>query len=103
MHVESNSMEKGGIKLTELNTKDKVLLAIYKEYQKDVPDMKNNINAKNIGVDLEAYKSAMEKHENEGNIRNVTYSRGGHRILLVFTDNLVITDKGINYVKENLL
>ncbi|MEH7144749.1 YjcQ family protein [Priestia megaterium] len=89
--------------MTELNTKDKVLLAIYKEYQKDVPDMKNNINAKNIGVDLEAYKSAMEKHENEGNIRNVTFTRGGNRILLVFTDNLMITEKGINYVKENLL
>jgi len=91
--------------MTELNTKDKVLLAIYEEYQKDVPDMKNNINAKNIGVDLEEYKSAMEKHENEGNIRNVTFTRGGQgdRILLVFTDNLMITDRGIDYVKENLL
>lgn len=91
--------------MTELSTKDKVLLAIYKEYQKSLPNMKNNINPKAIGVGTDEYKVAMEKLDNEEKIKEVSFTRGGqgNRILLVHHDNLMITPTGISYVETNLL
>lgn len=41
----------------ELDTKQKVLVAIYTEYQKDIPDMEGAISSKVIGIDSNAFKN----------------------------------------------
>ncbi|OPX90278.1 MAG: hypothetical protein A4E53_01164 [Pelotomaculum sp. PtaB.Bin104] len=87
-----------------LDNKQKVLLAIYLEYQKDIPNMRENINSNIIGGDFEMFAIALAKLLNERLITGADFSRGGrgNKILHVFTDNIKITVDGINYVEQKL-
>jgi len=49
----------------ELDSKQEVLYAIYAEYQKDLPDMKN-ITYQSLDMDLEVFQMALIKLQNEG-------------------------------------
>lgn len=95
---------KGGEKaLSELDTKQKVLVAIYSEYQKDEPSMEENITAVNLGISYDVFKIALNKLDNEGFIKGVKYAKvEENRIINVYTKGLMMTRDGINYVEEKL-
>lgn len=86
----------------EFDSKQKVLVAIYTEYQKDIPNMKDNIRANKLGLEANVFNIALEKLENEGLITDVHFSRGGGRLILSFTDDVKMTREGIEYVENKL-
>lgn len=86
----------------ELNTKDKVMLTIGTEYEKDIPDFGKAL--KNMSIDTKIIDAALIKLNNEGYIDG---------IITMITDNstafnpdnidfshMIPTLKGIEYVKE---
>jgi len=86
----------------EFDAKQKVLMSIYTEYQKDLPDMKSKIKAATIGLEPNIFKVALEKLENEGLITDVRFIRGGnsHIPITALTDSIKMTAYGIQYVEE---
>lgn len=88
----------------ELDLKQKVLLAVYMEYQKDIPDMERFINAKTLEIDRDAFKMALLKLQNEGLICGVNFIPDGNKIVpaMAWTSNVLMTSYGIKYVEEKL-
>lgn len=88
----------------ELDTKQKVLVAIYTEYQKDLPDMENSIKAKALGIPLKEFRVAIDKLQNENMINGANIISGGnsHIPIMVFTGNIKMTRYGIEYVEQKL-
>ena len=88
----------------EFDSKQKVLLAIYTEYQKDMPKMKDVIKAEVLGLERDVFKIALEKLENEGLITDIHFIRGGNSHIpnAVITDSVKMTNYGIEYVEEKL-
>ncbi|PKM90311.1 MAG: hypothetical protein CVU87_02690 [Firmicutes bacterium HGW-Firmicutes-12] len=88
----------------ELDAKQRVLMAIYTEYQKDLPDMKKSIRADVLGLNHDVFMIAIEKLDNEMLISNVKYSKNGNSTipLVVWTDRIKMTAYGIQYVEEKL-
>ncbi|TCP28784.1 YjcQ protein [Scopulibacillus darangshiensis] len=82
--------------MTELDTKQKVLVAIYLEYQKDLPKM-DNITSENLSLDNRVFNTALIKLENEGLIKGLKTTKFD-----VFTAFVMMTNLGINYVEEKL-
>lgn len=80
--------------------KDKILLEIYNEYNKDLPDMRNNICASKLNLDKNIFSVSLEKLYEEGLIKGVEFSRGGGKILLAFTNDIKITTCGISYLEK---
>lgn len=85
-----------GIKV-ELDSKQRVLLAIYTEYQKDIPEM-FSITAENLGMDEEVFIIALEKLVNEELINAVDFYMGGDYSL----ERTKMTNYGLQYVEEKL-
>lgn len=54
----------------KLGTKENVLLAIYIEYQKDLPDM-GSVNNTALNMDIDVFNVALEKLQNEEYIFDV--------------------------------
>lgn len=86
----------------KLDTKQKVLVAIYTEYQKDIPNMINNIKAKELGIDKAVFEIALDKLMNEGLITGVDFIKSNHQILVTYMDELMMTRDGIEYVETKL-
>lgn len=87
----------------ELDTKQKVLLAIYTEYQKDIPNMRGNITAEKLGIQKEAFTIALEKLNNEKLVNNIQFSKDGHvGIVIPWVDDMTISSYGINYIETKL-
>lgn len=88
----------------ELDAKLKVLLAIYTEYQKDLPDMGSSIKADKLKMDRKIYMVAIDKLQNEGLIHGAQVKTGGnsHLPVMVFTDNVKMTRYGIDFVEQKL-
>ncbi|SCI46272.1 Uncharacterised protein [uncultured Clostridium sp.] len=86
----------------KLDTKQKVLIAIYTEYQKDIPDMRDAITYSKLGIDSQRFVVALEKLENEELIRGIDIARSRGRAIDVFTDNIMMTSIGIEYVENKL-
>lgn len=87
----------------KLNTKQQVLVAIYMEYQKDIPDM-SLINAEKLGIGQIEFNTAIDKLQNEGYINGVIFIRGGDTpipldVLLAETK---ITRDGLHYIEKKL-
>lgn len=87
-----------------LDTKQKVLIAIYTEYQKDLPDMENNITASNLGLKNDIFKVALKKLTNENLINGVVFANGGDDVvpILAAVDYCQMTGRGIDYVESKL-
>lgn len=85
----------------EFDAKQKVLVAIYMQYQKDIPDMEQ-VTAESIGLEKKIFLTALEKLENESLIRGVKFVRGGGEALMAFTDHIMMTPYGLNYVENKL-
>ena len=87
----------------KLDLKQKILVAIYTEYQKDVPEMKK-ITKEVFEIDEKRFVIALEKLVNEEKINNVQFSRFDDGIF-IHTQSLertMMTNQGIDYV-ENVL
>lgn len=89
-------------------TKEKVLVAIYDEYQKDLPDM-GTITAESLGLELEVFAVAIEKLYNEELIRLPRHltdavKRGGLGTPALFVNitGAMISPIGIEYVDRKL-
>lgn len=88
----------------ELDTKQKVLVAFYMEYQKDIPEMEKNIKPTTLGIDHKSFSIALEKLQSEGYIKDVVLQHGGNEpwAIMVWQDNAKLTRLGINYVESKL-
>lgn len=89
-----------------LDTKQKVLIAIYTEYQKDLPNIDGNVKANTLGIDNKVFNVAIEKLENEGLITGSNLSKGGSstvwNTLMVNLNHTKMTPDGISYIEEKL-
>lgn len=90
----------------ELDSKQRVLLAIYTEYQKDIPVMKD-ITHKLLGLEIQVFGIAVEKLINEGMINaspTVIKHKGGIRqqIKAVNLNGVKMSSKGLEYVEKKL-
>lgn len=89
-----------------LDTKQKVLIAIYTEYQKDLPNIDGNVKANILGVDNKIFNVAIEKLENEGLIIGSDLRKGGSstvwNTLMVNLNHTKMTPDGISYIEEKL-
>ncbi len=88
----------------ELDNKQKVLLAMYVEYQKDLPEMDKNIKAGVIGLPQDVFYVALDKLVNEELITDVVFSRGGNGSvpLMAFLNKAKLTRVGLDYVENKL-
>lgn len=89
----------------KLDTKQKVLIAIYTEYQRDIPNIKEEVTYKKLGIEPEEFKIAIIKLENEllitgtGMPKSKTHTWG---VFCVMLDNTKMTPYGIEYVENKL-
>jgi predicted ArsR family transcriptional regulator len=92
-----------GVIFMELDTKQKVLLALYTEYQKDLPDMKA-VSAEELGINREVFIVALDKLVNEGLITGVNFTKGGRspHPLNAYVDGCKLTPYGLDYVERKL-
>lgn len=87
----------------KLDTKQKVLIAIYTEYQKDLPKMFDNITPEKLGIDEDVFKVAIDKLQNEELINGATVTLClGQDYPDVLIDFVKMTRDGIDYV-ENVI
>lgn len=87
----------------ELDAKQKVLLAIYTEYQKDIPNM-GEITFSSLDMDSQAFNIALDKLENEGLINDTKlHFRAGSpypdKTITIFTK---MTREGIDFVETKM-
>jgi gamma-glutamylcyclotransferase (GGCT)/AIG2-like uncharacterized protein YtfP len=87
----------------ELNIKQQVLVAIYVEYQKELPDMKS-IKAEVFGIPREQFFVALDKLDNEGLVNDIKFVRGGDGTIpvMAITDYAKMSSYGIDYVEKKL-
>lgn len=87
----------------ELDNKQKVLVAIYTEYQKDVWDM-STITSEALGMSREQFNIAVLKLHNEGLIRGsrpIEIDQSPIPVQWVM-DSTLMTLQGIEYVESKL-
>lgn len=88
----------------QLDTKQQVLVAVYIEYQKDLPDM--NRALPELNLDMQVLRTALGKLENEGYITGFwgeTKSPGSRERFQPKSFRLVtMTRDGIEYVETKL-
>lgn len=87
----------------DLDTKQKLLLAIYAEYQKDKPQM-SNISAQALGIDEEVFVIALEKLKNEELVNEIEFFNtiGVTNIDNIDISNAKMSIRGIEYVENKL-
>lgn len=87
----------------ELDAKQKVLMAIYAEYQKDVPVMQN-VTFGNLDMDSRVFKIAVDKLENEVLITGakIHYKPGSGYPDIVTIDLVKMTLAGIEFVETKM-
>lgn len=84
----------------KLDAKQKVLIAIYSEYQKDIPRMDENVTAMKLGLDEEVFNIAIDKLQNEELIKDaqIRYAASG-KVILGMT-LVKMSRAGIDYVES---
>jgi hypothetical protein len=87
----------------KLDLKQKVLVAIYTEYQKDVPEM-DNITQSLFDIDESKFIIALKKLENEDKINGLKFAEFTEGTLLLpnTMSQVMMTNHGMDYV-ENVL
>lgn len=86
----------------EFDAKQKVLVSIYAEYQKDLPDMEKNIKAEIIGLDYKTFLIALDKLENERLITGTRFATTLQGPQAAFLHNTKMTPYGLQYVETEL-
>lgn len=89
----------------EIDSKHKVLFAIYAEYQKDIIDM-SEVTYKALDMDSKVFKTALLKLQNEGFIDGlITHppnERRVDRINVIMINKVMPTRFGVEYVENKL-
>jgi hypothetical protein len=87
----------------KLDSKQKVLVAIYIEYQKDIPNMFENITSEKLGMSKDVFNIAVEKLQSEELIKDANVS---HVMGLEYPDVLMdftkMTRLGIEYIENKM-
>jgi len=84
----------------KLDAKQQVLLALYTEYQKDLPKMKN-ITCTALNMDIDVFNTALKKLSTEKYIEGLfIYAADNDEFYAVSTDNIYLTREGIEYVEH---
>ncbi len=87
----------------ELDAKQKVLIAIYTEYQKDRPNMRCAITAENLGLPSDVFQIALEKLHNEGLVNDLIPLKGGSDGYVIYAPfSAKMSSSGIEYVEGKL-
>lgn len=81
----------------ELDLKQRVLVAFYLEYQKELPEM-NSVSADTLDTDQQRFGIAVKKLQNEGFITGAKFAK----LDMVFTDFIMLTGYGLQYAEEVL-
>ncbi|MCP1355454.1 YjcQ family protein [Aneurinibacillus migulanus] len=86
----------------ELDTKQKVLIALFTEYQKDLPNMRS-IKAETLGLQRDVFNVAISKLVTEGYITDALEIRlPGETYPAYRLDDCKLTRDGIDYVQNKL-
>ena len=87
----------------ELDSKHTVLFAVYSEYQKDIPDMRN-ITPDLLKMERRVFNIACVKLENEDFIKKlrISFFQGDKEPRTVNLENVMPTHHGIEYVETKL-
>jgi hypothetical protein len=93
---------KGELFALELDTKQKVLIAIYTENQKDIPKMED-ITPELFGISKDAFYTSLKRISDEGLVLGIQFSKGDERIVDAAIDNATMSFQGIEYVESKLL
>lgn len=97
----ATSIEEGMDVLT-LNIKQQVIVAIYMEYQKAFPNMKN-INDMVLQISREKFNEAIDKLTNEGLIKGAKIiDEDSGMPLFVTISDVNMTPQGVDYVENKL-
>ena len=89
--------------MLELSAKDKILLSIYLEYQKDLPDMERAITAQSLKLEHEEFNYGVMKLRNENLINGGRFPEAHGKIIMAFMNDVMPSNWGIKYVEERLL
>ena len=86
----------------ELDSKEQVLVAIYTEYQKDMPDM-DSITSAGLGIPKKEFSTALSKLRNEGFVDNMKFmSKGRTNASAIDICEAQMSSYGIEYVEKKL-
>lgn len=81
--------------IMKLGAKEQVLLAIYTEYQKDLPNM-TNVNNTALNMDVDVFHIALEKLQNEEYVKDVAFfASDNNRFYTVDISKMKLTKTGI--------
>lgn len=84
--------------------KQKVLQAIYAEYQKELPNM-GEITSKKLQIEEQIFLAALMKLQNEKLIQGVFWSPAEtmdiRRVRVLNRDNLFLTKEGVQYMENH--
>lgn len=86
----------------KFDTKQKLLIAIYIEYQKDKPNMEANISGTVLVIEKGIFEIALKKLENEKLITGVRFTEGGGKILIAWTRDVMMSSLGIEYIENKI-
>jgi GTP-sensing pleiotropic transcriptional regulator CodY len=86
----------------KLDTKWRVLLAIYNEHQKDVPNMQENIAADKLLLNQNVLVMALRKLDNEGLIKDIEFLWINGTMQEVFIYDMLITVRGMELAEQIL-
>lgn len=83
-----------------LDSKQQVLLALYMEYQKDIPKMQE-ITCTALDMDIEVFNIALYKLQNEGYINGLrTMSADNDKFYHVDISGVILTRDGIELIEN---
>lgn len=84
----------------KLDAKQQVLLALYIEYQKDLPKM-DGVKCSSLNMDIDVFNTALGKLLKEGYINGLyAYPADNNEFYEVYTKNVGLTKDGIDYVES---
>lgn len=85
----------------KLDAKQTVLISVYSEYQKDLPDYQNALKSNTIGLSQAVIETALRKLQNEGLITDfetrTSLGKVGKNI-----NRIMLTTAGQKYVEDKL-
>ena len=84
----------------QLGAKEQVLLALYLEYQKDLPDMAA-VNNTDLNMDIDVFNIALDKLQNEEYIRGfASYPADNNKFYCADLSRVMLTKSGLDYVEN---
>lgn len=88
-----------------MDLKDRVLLAMYDEYQKGNADMRRTVRPERLQLEPSTFNRQIQALQTEGFIRGAVLVRDRDSIFpeQVILNRVALTNYGLHYLKSNLL